>query len=136
MYQRAKNLWAILTDEPWQFDLYVQRPQKGCGYKGGGEYYLYKRESPDVNCEYVFSYSERGEEQIIIKSNNYQDIEFEMAYYMTSDIIPILIKKQRHKFKDGVDSQTRKDMQLELFSKCDSTMYQRAKRRFDNQMLR
>ena len=136
MYQRARNLWAILTDEPWQFDLYVQRPQKGCGYKGGGEYYLYKQESQDLDCEYVFSYSERGEEQIIIKSNNYQDIEFELAWYMSSDILPILIKKQRHKFKDGVDSKTRQDMQLKILSRCGSAVYQRARRRFDNETRR
>lgn len=132
IYQKAKKLWTILTDEAWQFDLYFQRPKKGYGYKGGGEYYLYTQETQNTTFEYVLSYSERGEERVIIKSNTFEDIEFELAWYMASEILSMNIKKHRHKFKDGIDSQTRRDMQLEILGRCGSVVYQKAKQRLDN----
>lgn len=131
MYQKARNLWATLTDEKWRFDLYIEKPIKGYGHHAGGECYLYKRETPDSNGEYVFSHSEQGSEYIFIKSKNFEDIEFELAWQMAGDIEWIYLKKIPHKFKDGIPWQLRRDILLKIFSRCGPDMYEKAKRRWD-----
>lgn len=131
MYQKARKIWATLTDEKWQFDLYIEKPIKGYGHHAGGECYLYKLETPDSEGEYVFSYSEQGSENIFIKSKNFEDIEFELAWQMAGDIEWIYLKKIPHKFKDGIPGQLRRDILLKIFSRCGPDMYEKAKRRWD-----
>lgn len=132
LYWEAKRLWATLTDEKWRFDLYIEKPIKGLGHKGGGEYYLYKKEVFDSACEYVLSYSERGEEHILVSSQNFQDIQVELACCMSSKILSVFIKKHPLKFKNGVDGKARRDMQLEIVSKCGPVLYEKIKRRLES----
>lgn len=132
LYREARRLWATLTDEKWRFDLYIEKPIKGLGHKGGGEYYLYKKEVFDSACEYVLSYSERGEEHILVSSQNFQDIQVELACCMSSKILSVFIKKHPLKFKNGVDGKARRDMQLEIVSKCGPVLYEKIKRRLES----
>ena len=132
MYQKARKIWATLTDEKWRFDLYIEKPIKGYGHHAGGECYLYKRETPDSACEYVLSYSERGEEHILVSSQNFQDIQVELACCMASQILSVFIKKHPLKFKNGVDGKARRDMQLEIVSKCGPVLYEKIKRRLES----
>lgn len=101
MYQKARKIWATLTDEKWQFDLYIEKPIKGYGHHAGGECYLYKLETPDSEGEYVFSHSEQGSEYIFIKSKNFEDIEFELAWQMAGDIEWIYLKKSPTNLRMG-----------------------------------
>jgi len=111
MLRKTRELWSAMTNEKWQFDLFIKKPVDGCGYVAGGEYYLYKDTQND---RYVFSYSERGKEKILVASLIWGDLQRPIATAMTHTIIPILLKKKKH---PGVWQETHR-MQQEMLNRA------------------
>ena len=101
MYEEIQNLWYSIAKRDFHHEdlyLYFEEPQKGSGYHGEGEFYIYTRSD-----RYYLSYSERGSENIITISENFNDIKFEIALVMT-DIIAYEVIKKYKTLKDWNDS--------------------------------
>ena len=124
MYEEIRQLWRSMAKrELFHADLYLyyEKPIKGKGYHGGGEFYLYTADN-----RYCLSYSERGTEDIIVFSEDFIDIKFEIAFVMTSHIVDETIKIHKRKYKNGLNQEARVAMQLELLNNADKELYQRA----------
>ena len=88
MFCELQKLWHAMSDERMDFPVYFEEPRKGWGYKGGGEYYLFIRGNT-----YILSYSERGTAHAMAESEDFDDIRFEVAMTMASEIVSILLRK-------------------------------------------
>lgn len=124
MYEEIRRLWYSMSKkELYHEDLYLyfERPQKGKGYHGGGEFYIYI-----ISKRYHLSYSERGEEYIITVSDDFADLKFEIALIMSDKIVFDMIKESKRKNKNEIDQQSRIDLQLKLLNNADEAIYRKA----------
>ena len=124
MYEEIRHLWHSMSKRDLYHEdlyLYFERPQKGKGYHGGGEFYIYV-----VSQRYFLSYSERGEEYIIVASEDFADLKFEIALIMSDTIVFNMIKESKRKNKNEKEQQSRIDLQLKLLNNVDDVIYQKA----------
>lgn len=88
-----QKTWDSLSAEPISFHIFLERPIKGKGYCGGGEYYLYM-----IDDIYILSYSERGNEYILLESKTFEEILKRIQRYMAEGIVSKSFAKEK-KFK-------------------------------------
>ena len=109
-----------------------------CGKSAGlytAYYYLYIS-----GLKYVFSYLERGKEQILIKSEIYEDVECEVAVIMAEEIAFRLRKKKGYLESWNFNGRVFTwrliwDMKLDLLKKTPPELYQRTKNKFEQEMV-
>lgn len=124
MYEEIRHLWYSMSKRDFYHEdlyLYFERPQKGKGYHGEGEFYIYI-----ISDRYYLSYSERGVEDIIVISKDFVDLKFEIALVMSDNIVYDTIKKNKKKNKNIIGQQSKIALQLKLLNNADSVIFQKA----------
>ena len=124
MYEEIRQLWISMAKRDLYHNdlyLYFEQPQKGRGYHGEGEFYIYTKAH-----EYYFSYSERGTENIVAISESFTDIKFEIALIMSDSIVYQMIKSRKGKCIRRMNQETKTTIQLELLNNAGETIYRRA----------
>ena len=110
MLEKVETLWSSMTDLDWEISfICIRKPKSydrysvelGCMVRSGENdgYYLYKDKIKPSGFIYVLSYSERGYVHIIIKSENFEEVEYKIAYNMAEHINYLLLKQKKYKKK-------------------------------------